>query len=393
VLDAKGHSVATTMGYRPSAETVSALMARQKDGEAGPWAIAAKDGSLIAFLKAVRPIQALPSAASVGYVVAERRLDKAFWAEDGSTLGADHGHESLVAKNAPGKFQLIGSSLSGNATLDSAGEFLAAQSAGRLAHAPGLGGEDALHLGLAVPGTDWTLVESVPTSRALAGVEERIRNLLTILLLSLLAIILGVLLLWRHMTAVQQASARETSLKLYRDVAEVLLLAIDQRDPGAAEHSRKVASLSRRLALRMGLSGGDADTAELAGSLMNVGKLFVPVPLLTKSGALEDGEASLFSEGTARWLDILARTSLALPLEAVLRQAYRLRQGDPGDGTAVSRLAYIIEAANAAVALTSPRAHRMAHSPQEASEILAKSQPPLPPAMLAAMTDLLRDGQ
>jgi HD-GYP domain-containing protein (c-di-GMP phosphodiesterase class II) len=246
-----------------------------------------------------------------------------------------------------------------------------------------------LHLGLPVPGTNWTLVESVPASRALAGVEARIRNLLTILLLSLLAIILGILLLWRHMTAVQQAAAREAGVKLYRSVAEVLLQAIDQRDPGAAEHSRRVAALSRRIAARMGVSGAEADTAELAGALMNVGKLFVPVPLLTKTGALEDAEASQFAEGAARWLDLLAHTPLDLPLEPVLRDAYRLNRGESVDPTPAARTAHIIVTANKAVALMSSRAYRMARTPQETLEILAGTRPAIPPAVLAATADLL----
>jgi hypothetical protein len=331
------------------------------------------------------------SAPAVGYVIGERRLDKAFWTADSAMLAADHGHESLLASDAHNKASLVGSSLEGATAGE--GERLAAANPGRLQRAPGLNGKDSLHLGLPVPDTNWTLVESVPASRALAGVEERIRNLLTILLLSLLAIILGILLLWRHMTAVQQAAAREAGVKLYRGVAEVLLQAIDQRDPGAAEHSRRVAALSRQIAVRMGVSGTDADTAELAGALMNVGKLFVPVPLLTKTGALEDAEASQFAEGSTRWLDLLAHTPLDLPLESVLRDAYRLSRGESAEAPPPVRVAYIIVAANKAVALMSSRAYRMAHTPQETLEILTSSRPALPGAILAAMTDLLGAGR
>jgi hypothetical protein len=330
----------------------------------------------------------MQSAPAVGYVIGERRLEHAFWAADGAMLAADHGYESLIASGPHGNARLIGTSLA-TGTAAGEGEILAAGNPRQLQRAPGQTGKDALHLGLPVPGTNWTLVESVPASRALAGVEARIRNLLTILLLSLLAIILGILLLWRHMTAVQQAAAREAGVKLYRSVAEVLLQAIDQRDPGAAEHSRRVAALSRRIAARMGVSGAEADTAELAGALMNVGKLFVPVPLLTKTGALEDAEASQFAEGAARWLDLLAHTPLDLPLEPVLRDAYRLNRGESVDPTPAARTAHIIVTANKAVALMSSRAYRMAHTPQETLEILAGTRPAIPPAVLAATADLL----
>lgn len=389
VLDGQRHLVAATFGYRPSPQTIAVLVARMHDGEAGPVAALSHDGSQVSFLHVVRPIQGLPSAAAVGYVVAERRLDKTFWSGAGSMLAADRGHESLVASGTGGRYALVGSSIAETSPQRDSGEILAARKQGTLQHAIGLDGKDALHLGVPVAGTDWTLVESVPTSNALAGVEARIRNLLTILLLALLAIILGLLLLWRHLTAVQQAAAREAGVKLYRNVAEVLLLAIDQRDPGAAAHSRRVADLSRQMAHRMGLPGTDADTVELAGALMNVGKLFVPVPVLTKSGALEEAELSQFADGSARWLAILADAPLELPLESVLRAAHRFHDGEAVDDSSAGRLAYIIVAANKAVALLSPRAYRMAHTPRETLEILGKSQPPLPAPVLATMAGLL----
>jgi hypothetical protein len=130
------------------------------------------------------------SAPAVGYVIGERRFDRSFWAADGAMLAADHGYESLIASGPHDNARLIGSSLAAG-TAPGEGEVLAAGNPRRLQRAPGQTGKDALHLGLPVPGTNWALVESIPASRALAGVEARIRNLLTILLLSLLAIIRG----------------------------------------------------------------------------------------------------------------------------------------------------------------------------------------------------------
>jgi hypothetical protein len=360
------------------------LIVQMRDGSAGPLPSRANDGSLNAFIAAVRPIQGDASAPPVGYVVGERRLDPAFWTTDGSVLAADRGHESLIAIS--NGMHLVGSSLVEKGAPSEAGEFLAAQNPGHLQRAPDLRGKDALHLGASVKGANWVLVETVPASSALTGVDARIRNLLTILLLSLLAIILGILALWRHMVGIQQAAAREAGVKLYRGVAEVLLQAIDQRDPGAAEHSRRVATLSRQIALKMGASKADTDAAELAGALMNVGKLFVPVTLLTKTGELDEAETSQFAEGSARWLDLLARTPFDLPLEPVLRDAYRLGHGQTADG---SRNAHIIVAANMAVALMSPRAYRMAHSPKETLEILSEPRFAIPESVRVALADIL----
>jgi response regulator RpfG family c-di-GMP phosphodiesterase len=139
----------------------------------------------------------------------------------------------------------------------------------------------------------------------------------------------------------------------------------------------------------MGMTAAEADTAELGGALMNVGKLFVPVPLLTKTGTLEQEETSQFAEGAARWLEILTRAPLDLPLLPVLQDAHRIARGEAVGGSGHGRIAYINVAANKAVALTSPRAYRMAHPPQEALEILQKSRPRFPDAIITAMTDLM----
>lgn len=389
VLDAQRHVVAATSGYRPSPRTIAALIAKMRDGSAGPLASSSVDNSPNAFLAAVRPIQASLSAPPVGYVIGERRLDESFWVSDGSVLAADHGHESLIAVGPGAATHLVGSSVAGKAVSADCGEYLAAQTPLHLQRARDVKGRDALHLGVPVAGADWVLVESVPASSALAGVDARIRNLLTILLLSLLAIILGILALWRHMAGIQQAAAREASMKLYRGVTEVLLQAIDQRDPGAAEHSRRVSALSRDIALKMGAAKAEADAAELAGALMNVGKLFVPVDLLTKAGELDDAEASQFAEGSARWLDLLARTPFDPPLEPVLRDAYRLGRGETPEAGGVARNTYIIVAANKAVALMSPRAYRMAHSPSETLEILSAPNHAIPGSIRIALADIL----
>jgi hypothetical protein len=370
---------------------IAALIARMRDGSAGPLASSA-DNSPNAFLAAVRPIQASLSAPPVGYVIGERRLDESFWVSDGSVLAADHGHESLIAVGPSGASRLVGSSAAGKAVSKDSGEYLAARTPLHLQRARDMKGRDALHLGVPVRGADWVLVESVPASSALAGVDARIRNLLTILLLSLLAIILGILALWRHMAGIQQAASREASMKLYRGVAEVLLQAIDQRDPGAAEHSRRVAALSRDIALKMGAAKAEADAAELAGALMNVGKLFVPVNLLTKAGELDEAEASQFADGSARWLDLLARTPFDPPLEPVLRDAYRLGRGESLEAGAVARNTYIIVAANKAVALMSPRAYRMAHSPSETLQILSAPEHAMPAPIRAALAEILTIG-
>lgn len=381
VLDSHRNVVAATMGYRPSPALIARLNASLANGTAGPVASSA----MVAFFATVLPMQGAPSARPIGYIVGERPLAPAFWASDGSPVAADGGHESLIAMPDA---VLIASSTGKAASRAASGELVAARQPLHLQRAADLLGQDALHLGVPLNGAPWVLVETVPAQTALAGVDERIRNLVVILLLGLLAIIAAVLALWRHNAGLRAVETREESIKLYRGVVELLLQAIDQRDPGAAAHSRRVAGLSRAMALDLQMAPQDADTVELCGALLNVGKLFVPAGLLTKAGTLDDAEKQQLAEGSARWLDLLAALPRNPPLEPVLRQAHALTQGAPASGQ-YSQAAYIIMVANSAVALMSRRSYRPAHSAEEALKLMVEGRPDIPPSVLAALRSAL----
>lgn len=390
VLDARRQIVASTAGYKPVPRLVAELIAAMKNGNAGPQVSQSDRAARSAFLIAVMPLQAQGPVLPIGYVIGERTFDAAFWASDGSALAIDGGHESLIALG--GNAVLLGSSASISASASPlSGEFRAARAPLLLQSALDFSGDKALHLGIAVKGAPWVLVESVPAKNALAGVDERIRNLVLILLLSLAAIIAAILALWRHNAGMRLAEARQASVKLYRGVTELLLLAIDQRDPSAAAHSRRVASLSRDVAVMLGAKGERADTVELAGALLNVGKLFVPTAVLTKSEALDDAERRKFSEGSTHWLDLLAGMPFELPVEPMLRAAHRSIQGN-ADLTSIPDDSYIIAAANMAVALLSSRAYRPAYPASEAMRLLSEAEIVFPTRILKALGDALEKG-
>src|SRR5690606_34911880 len=83
----------------------------------------------------------------------------------------------------------------------------------------------------------------------------------------------GVLLVVEDITAlVTERQRREHAL---RQLVQTLVAAIDSRDPFAARHSRWVSELARTVAEEMELPSNLVDTAEIAGALFNVGKVFV----------------------------------------------------------------------------------------------------------------------
>jgi hypothetical protein len=380
--------IAATPGYAPDNATVAGLIAKRRNNQTGPEFLQTGGQTRIGFLVTIQPLQVSASAAPIGYVIAERTLGPQFWANDSAP---EHGHESLVAVEGQAASLISASTVPRQNR--SAGEVSAALTPMHLVIAGDFSGHDALHVAQKVNGAPWYVVESVPAKSALAGVEERIRGLVLILLLVLVIIIVAVLALWRHTAGARAVEARETSLRMYRGLIDLLLEAVDQREPGAAAHSRRVAELSRKTALIMGAKPAEADATEMAGALLNVGKLFVPLDLLARAGALDEAERAEFDNSHARWLDLTARLPMDPPLEPVLRDTLALMHGKTiGDFRPVSRDTYIIAAANKAVALMSPRAYRPARDKAETLEILRSEPPAFPKPVLDALRAALELG-
>lgn len=181
--------------------------------------------------------------------------------------------------------------------------------------------------------------------------------------------------------------AREQRTQLYRGIVSILLEAIDRRDPAAAAHSRRTGALARQVAQRLGVSEADVETAELAGSVQGVAKLFVPGALLRKEGRLDGDERRVIEDAAERWLHLLDQISTDYPVATVSRLAHELgyarREG--GTDARLLRLAFIVAAANAFVALTSPRSWRPARSDAEALDALQEAVPQLPQEVREAL--------
>lgn len=186
----------------------------------------------------------------------------------------------------------------------------------------------------------------------------------------------------------QAIHAKETRARLYWSVVDILLDAIDQRDPGAAAHSRRVAKLAADLMMKMGGDAERARVAEVAGSLLNVGKLFVPSDILTKSGSLSDAERIQITNGQARWLELISSVPFDLPIADVLMEARSIMSGDRTRALKSYLLAArVVVVANGYIALVSPRTYREPMSGKEALDELRKDRY-MDNAIIAALDDV-----
>ncbi len=201
----------------------------------------------------------------------------------------------------------------------------------------------------------------------------------------------GALLLVDDIT--ERARARERRMRIYRGIVDILIEAIDRRDPAAAAHSRRVGALARELALMLHEEEVDVETVELAGILQGANKLFIPEAILRKADELSEAERAQVDEAAQRWLGLLGQISFDLPVATVLKAARELARGLRPSGLDETALhaAYIVTAANMYVALTSARAHRVAHSQDDAIVMIEQGIRSLPGEVLDALRKTCRE--
>ncbi len=169
---------------------------------------------------------------------------------------------------------------------------------------------------------------------------------------------------------------RERRVKMFRQLLDVCIQMADKRDPHAAGHSELVGELARNLAQQMGLPREQLETAEIAGLLMNFGKVLVPQSILTKAGKLEADELQLVRECMLSSADVLSVVQFPGPVVQTLRQVHEhvdgtgMPESRKGDDILVT--ARVCAVANAYIALISSRAHRAGLDFNAAMDVLNK---------------------
>jgi HD-GYP domain-containing protein (c-di-GMP phosphodiesterase class II) len=78
--------------------------------------------------------------------------------------------------------------------------------------------------------------------------------------------------------------------RLLIDTIRAIAATIDAKDGYTHRHSERVAALARRIALEIGLTADEQQTAELSALLHDVGKIAVPDSILNKPGRLTEAE-------------------------------------------------------------------------------------------------------
>jgi HD-GYP domain-containing protein (c-di-GMP phosphodiesterase class II) len=168
-----------------------------------------------------------------------------------------------------------------------------------------------------------------------------------------------------------------------------LVTALETRVPGAAGHSRRVATQSRVLARRLGLDEIEVGRIECAARVHDVGKIIVSPELLEKPGRLAPSEFEEIQRHAVFGARLVA--SLEDPeLTAIVRHHHERLDGsgypDNLCGEEIPLGARIVAVADTIDALTSRRPYREAGSPGRATRIIeAESGISFDPRVVAAL--------
>jgi len=167
---------------------------------------------------------------------------------------------------------------------------------------------------------------------------------------------------------------RERRIRILAQLARTLVGVVDRRDPFAADHSLKVARIARAIAEEMDLSPELRQTAEIAGNLMNLGKILVREDVLIRETPLQPDELRAVHRGLEATADLLRGVEFDGPVVETLRQARERVDGAgaPGGlkGDEILITARIVAVANAFTGMVSRRAHRDAIALDKAIETL-----------------------
>jgi PAS domain S-box-containing protein len=115
--------------------------------------------------------------------------------------------------------------------------------------------------------------------------------------------------------------------KSFDTIIQVMVIAVEARDPYTSGHQKRSASLAHTIAKEMGLSGNKIEALIMAGPIHDIGKLSIPAEILSKPGKLSDVEFSLIKEHARIGFEMLKDVESPWPLADIVHQHHERMDG------------------------------------------------------------------
>jgi len=156
----------------------------------------------------------------------------------------------------------------------------------------------------------------------------------------------------------------ENLRKAVSTTIQVMISAVEARDPYTAGHQRRVADLARAIATEMGLPQDTIEGIRMAGSIHDIGKLSIPAEILSKPTKLSENEFSLIKEHARKGYEMLKDVESPWPLAEIVYQHHERMDGSgyPRNlkGDEILMEARIMAVADVVEAMASHRPYRPA---------------------------------
>jgi len=164
-----------------------------------------------------------------------------------------------------------------------------------------------------------------------------------------------------------EETLRKTLASLRKSVnatVQVMVSAVEVRDPYTSGHQTRSAELAMAIAETMGLPREMKESVLMAASIHDIGKLSVPAEILSKPTKLNKNEFSLIKEHSRRGFEILKNVESAGPLAEIVYQHHERMDGSgyPRNlkGNDILVEARILAVADVVEAMASHRPYRAA---------------------------------
>lgn len=145
-------------------------------------------------------------------------------------------------------------------------------------------------------------------------------------------------------------------------IIDVIVNAVELRDPYTSGHQRRVANLARAIATEMHLSSEQIDSIRMAGVVHDVGKISIPAEILSMPRKLTDIEYELVKTHAEAGYQMLKDIDFPWPLADIVRQHHERYNGTGYpqglSGEEILLEARIIACADVVEAIASHRPYR-----------------------------------
>lgn len=166
----------------------------------------------------------------------------------------------------------------------------------------------------------------------------------------------GILMVMDDIT--EYTRERRKSDMMMRQLIDALIGVVERRDPHTTHQSARISEVARAIAREMELPDAEVKTVDIAGSLINLGRVFIPNDVLAKRGNLTMQEQAMFDNSYKDSVELLKDVEFEGPVVHTIDQSgeYWDGSGPRGmKGDEILHPARILAVAAAFISMVNPR--------------------------------------